>query len=84
MGALTEKEINDAIKMKSNAILRKVGSKAEEKDLKKLVAEMYASKTFACLQKKETLFYLKPVAEFLYLLEKEQEGDMVAWEKQAF
>ena len=32
MGALTEKEINDAIKMKSNAILRKVGSKAEEKE----------------------------------------------------
>ena len=45
---------------------------------------MYASKTFACLQKKETYFYLKPVAELLYLLEKEQAGDMVAWEKQAF
>ena len=35
-------------------------------------------------KKKETYFYLKPVAELLYLLEKEQEGDMVAWEKQAF
>lgn len=84
MGALTEKEINAAIKMKSNAVLRKVGSKVDEKDLKKVIAEMYASKTFAYLQKKETCFYLKPVAELLYLLEKEQMGDMIAWEKQAF
>ena len=53
-------------------------------DINKAVSILYNSKTFECLQETETDLWWKSEAELKYLLQKELEGNMEAWEKQAF
>ena len=84
MGKLSKEMINHLIKIKTNAIVREIGSKVAEEDLTFEIEKLYSSKTFAYLQDSKSGFCIKSVAELLYLIEKEYDGDWKAWEYQAF
>lgn len=84
MGRVSEEELNYMIKLKTTALLREVGNKASSVDLNKDIEKLYTSKTFSYLQDKNSEFCLKSVAELLFLLDKEYQGDWDAWNFQAF
>lgn len=84
MGRVSEEELNYMIKLKTTALLREVGNRASSDDLNKEIEKLYTSKTFSYLQDKNSEFCLKSVAELLFLLDKEYQGDWDAWNFQAF
>lgn len=83
MGNLTPEQINTAKIRKSNMFLWLVVEKHASENLKKQLRKCKRSKTYKTLLEGGNDFFLKSAEELMYLLEKEYEGDWVAWKKQA-
>jgi len=84
MGRLTEEQIDTLIGIKTKKLMQKVGMSVAASELEAAWAKLFNSRTFTCLQDKQSYFCIKSDQELLYLLDKEYSGDWKAWEFQAF
>lgn len=76
-------EIKNMQEHREDELIEHIAKNRTNNDFDKAKELLHTSKTYNCLQIIDSEFYWKSCEELFYLIDRELDGDVVAWEKQS-